>query len=141
MVGILLYPELIKDLFDFDINKSSYQVDLNLKRMHVYQILAYYRASIIILLKNPELADVELIKNKLREFILLMTKTTNAPSDLDFLAAMFKPNFAKFNQIINSDLYTNLSVDQLANLGHMSASSFKRKFKEVYNDSPLKYLN
>jgi len=95
----------------------------------------------MILLENPELADEELLKSKLREFIILMTKTTQAPSELDFLASMFKPNFAKFEEIIQSNLYSSLSLEELANLSHMSISTFKRKFKEVYQESPQKYLN
>jgi AraC family transcriptional regulator, exoenzyme S synthesis regulatory protein ExsA len=141
VVGVMLYPELIRDLFDFDIYKSHHQVDFNLKQVQVSKLLEHFRDSIIILLENPELADEELIKNKLREFVILMTKTINAPSELDFLAAMFKPNFAKFEEVIQSNLYANLSLDELANLCHMSLSTFKRKFKEVYNESPSKYLN
>jgi hypothetical protein len=30
VVGLMLYPELVKDLFDFDINKSNHTVDYNL---------------------------------------------------------------------------------------------------------------
>jgi AraC-like DNA-binding protein len=93
------------------------------------------------LLENPELADEELIKNKLREFVILMTKTICAPSELDFLASMFKPNFAKFEEVIQSNLFAKLSLDELSNLCHMSFSTFKRKFRDVYNESPVKYLN
>ena len=141
VLGIMLYPELIKDLFDFDINKSTHQVNYNLKQVEVHQLLRHYRDSVMILLENPELADEELLKSKLREFIILMTKTTQAPSELDFLASMFKPNFAKFEEIIQSNLYSSLSLEELANLSHMSISTFKRKFKEVYQESPQKYLN
>jgi AraC family transcriptional regulator, exoenzyme S synthesis regulatory protein ExsA len=140
VIGIMLYPELIKGLFDFDINHSNHQFDFNLKQVQVNKLLEHYRESINILLENPELADEELIKNKLREFIILMTKTINAPSELDFLAAMFKPNFAKFEEVIQSNLYANLGVDELASLCHMSLSTFKRKFTEVYGESPQKYF-
>lgn len=140
VIGIMLYPELIKDLFHFDINQSNYKVDFNLKQVQLNKLLEHYRDSINILLDNPELADEELIKNKLREFIILMTKTIQAPTELDFLASMFKPNFAKFEEVIQSNLYANLSLDELARLCHMSLSTFKRKFKDVYNESPVKYF-
>ena len=91
----MLYPELAQDLFDFDVKKSSHTVDYNLKQVQVNKLLEHYRDSIIILIENPELADEELIKNKLIEFVILMTKTVDAPSELDFLSSMFKPNFAK----------------------------------------------
>jgi AraC-like DNA-binding protein len=140
VIGLLFYPELAQDLFDFDISNSKHTVDYNLMQVPVNQLLDHYKESISILLDNPELADEQFIKNKLREFVILMTKTVKAPSELDFLASMFKPNFAKFEEVIQHNLYTDLSIDELAVLCHMSLSSFKRKFKEVYDESPARYM-
>ena len=89
---------------------------------------------------NPELADEHLVQNKLREFVILMTKTVKAPSEGDFLASMFKPNFAKFEEVIKHNLYADLALDEFAALCHMSLSTFKRKFKEIYHESPAKYI-
>lgn len=141
VLGIMLYPELVQSLFDFDVSKSSHKVDFNLKQVQVSKLLEHFRDSLNILLDNPELADEELIKNKLREFIILMTKTIDAPSELDFLASMFKPDFVKFEEVIQNNLYANLSQNELANLCHMSLSTFKRKFREVYDESPAKYFS
>jgi len=140
VVGLLFYPELVQDIFDLDITQSSHTVDFNLKQVQVNKLLEHYRDSIIILIDNPELADEELIKNKLREFVILMTKTVNAPSELDFLSSMFKPNFAIFEEIIQHNLFANLSLHELANLCHMSLSTFKRRFIKVYKESPAKYI-
>jgi AraC family transcriptional regulator, exoenzyme S synthesis regulatory protein ExsA len=140
VVGVLLYPDIASELFDFDITKSNHTVDYNLKQVEVNKLLEHYKESVMILIDHPELADEELIKNKLKEFIILITKLVNAPSELDFLSSMFKPNFAKFEEIIQQNSYANLSLEQLASLCHMSSATFKRKFKEVYNDSPIKYI-
>lgn len=141
VVGILFYPELVQELFAFDIKKSSYTVDYNLLQVPVNQLLEHYRESVNILLDNPELADDQLIQNKLREFVLLMSKTLKAPTEVDFLASMFKPNFAKFEEVIQSNLYSDLDLNEFAALCHMSLSTFKRKFKEVYDESPAKYFS
>lgn len=141
VVGLLFYPELVNDLFEYDINNSTHKVNFDLKQIQVNKLLEHYRESINILLDNPELADEHLVKNKLREFIILMTKVVKAPSEVDFLAAMFKPNFAKFDKIIKQNLYSDISLDEFASLCHMSLSTFKRKFKEVYNESPAKYIS
>ncbi len=69
-----------------------------------------------------------------------MTKSQQVPSELDFLAALFKPNEVGFKTTIRNNLYANLSLEELAALCHLSVSSFKRKFKAVYQDSPKKYL-
>ena len=139
-IGIFLYPSLVKDLFEFDLSTSSYTTDYNLKQIQVDKLLDNYRNSIDILLDNPELADEAMIKTKLKEFVLLMTKSQQAPSQLDFLAALFKPNEVAFKSTIKHNLFANLSLEELANLCHMSVSSFKRKFKEVFGESPKKYI-
>lgn len=139
-VGIFLYPSLVEDLFDFDLSESDYTFDFNLKQIEVDRLLDHYKESIIILLENPELADPQMIKTKLKEFVLLMTKSQQAPSQLDFLAALFKPNEVAFKTTIKHNLYANLSLEELATLCHLSMSSFKRKFKSVYDESPKRYI-
>lgn len=141
VIGVLLYPELIRELFAFDLTKSTHTVDYNLKKVEIDRLLAHYKESINILLDNPELADEHLIKNKLREFVMLLSKTVEAPSELDFLASMFKPAFAKFEEVIQRNLYVNLKLSELAALCHLSPSSFKRKFREVYGESPIRYIS
>jgi AraC-like DNA-binding protein len=92
------------------------------------------------LLDNPELADETLIKTKLKEFVLLVSKTQNAPSQLDFLSAMFKKDHSEFKKTILNNLYSNLSINEFAYLCGMSLSTFKRMFKKVFKDSPKKYI-
>ncbi|WP_044205352.1 AraC family transcriptional regulator [Flammeovirga sp. OC4] len=140
-VGIFLYPSIVKDLFEFDFTQLNHKVDYNVKQVEVDKLLDNYRESINLLLDNPSLADESLIKAKLKEFILLVSKSTAAPSELDFLSAIFKPNEVNFKKVIQKHLYTNLSIDELASLAQMSTSSFKRKFKEVFDESPKKYIN
>lgn len=140
VIGILLYPEIVHELFEFDITNSSYYTNYNLKKVQVNKLLEHYKQSINILIDNPDLADEAFIKNKLKEFIILITKAIDVPSELDFLSSIFKPNFAKFEKVIKNNLYSNLKIRELAALCHMSLSTFNRKFKAVYHDSPNKYI-
>lgn len=140
VIAVLLYPELVQELFEFDLSTSNYSINYNIKQIEVDRLLSNFKESIDILLDNPELADESIIKNKLKEFVLLMTKSQNAPSQLDFLAALFKPIDIEFKSTIQHNLYTNLSIDELARLCHLSTSSFKRKFKEAFDASPKKYM-
>jgi AraC-like DNA-binding protein len=139
-IGVILYPGLVEEIFEFDLSTSTYQLDYNIKQVQVDLLLQNFKESIKILIENPELADENIIKTKLREFVLLMSKSQNAPSQLDFLSALFKPNDVEFKSVIQHNLYANLSLDELAALCHLSVSSFKRKFKETFNDSPKKYI-
>lgn len=138
--GVFLYPSLIEELFEFDLSTSNYTLDYNLKQIQVDQLLENYKQSINILLDHPDLADDAMVKTKLKEFVLLLAKSQQAPSQLDFLAALFKPKEVAFKTVIQQNLYANLSLNELAALCHLSTSSFKRKFKEVFQDSPKKYI-
>lgn len=140
VIAVLLYPALVQELFEFDLATSNYSVNYNIKQVEVDRLLANFKESINILLDNPELADEVIIKTKLKEFVLLMTKSQDAPSQLDFLAALFKPIDIEFKSTIQHNLYANLSIDELARLCHLSTSSFKRKFKDVFDDSPQKFI-
>lgn len=139
-VGVFLYPSLIKDLFEFELSGSNHMVSYNLKQVQIDRLLENYRESINILLDNPELADEGIIKTKLKEFVQLVSKSEEAPSQLDFLSALFKPNEVAFKTTIQHNLYANLTLEELAALCHLSLSSFKRKFGEVFDESPKKYL-
>lgn len=140
VVGILLYPSIVEELFQFDVTESTHTVDYNITKVQVDGLLNNFKESLNILLDNPELADETLIKTKLKEFVLLVSKTQNVPSQLDFLSAMFKKNRSEFSKTIANNLYSNLSIDELAHLCGMSVSTFKRKFKEVFRISPKKYI-
>ncbi len=115
-------------------------MDYNVKAVPVDGLLNSFKESVTILLDNPELADETLIKIKLKEFVLLMTKTQNAPTQLDFLASMFKKNTSEFKETILKNLYSNLTIDEFAHLCGMSLSTFKRKFTETFKESPKKYI-
>lgn len=141
VIAVLLYPALVKELFEFEISTSTYTVDYNLKKVELDRLLENFRDSISILIDNPELADESIVKTKLKEFILLVSKSQEAPSELDFLSALFKPLDIGFKSTIQHNLYANLSLDEMAALCHLSTSSFKRKFKETFDDSPAKFLS
>ncbi len=140
VIGVLLHPPIMEELFETDLSLSSHRVNYNLKQVQIDALLEAFRQSIAILIDNPELADEAMLRNKLKEFVLLLAKSSNAPSSIDFLAAMFRPNHVEFRTVVQSNLYSSLSIDQLAQLCHMSTSSFKRKFKEVYGESPKRYI-
>jgi AraC-like DNA-binding protein len=140
VVGVLLYPSIVEELFQFDFTHSTHTLDYNITQVKIDGLLNNFKESVNMLLDNPELADETLIKTKLKEFVLLVSKTQNAPSQIDFLSAMFKKNSSEFSKTIANNLYSNLTIEELAHLCGMSISTFKRTFKEVFNNSPKKYI-
>jgi AraC-like DNA-binding protein len=139
-LGVFLFPDHVENLLEINLADSNHQVNYNMKRVQIDALLNSFRKTIDVLLDNPELADEAMIETKLKEFILLMSKSQNT-SPLDFLSSMFKLNSTAFKSTIQNNLYTTLNVDELAKLCAMSTSSFKRKFSEVYAESPKKYFD
>ena len=140
LIIILLYPSIIEEVFEFDLIDSNYQTDYNIKPVLVDKLLENFRESISILLENPELVDDNIVKHKLKEFILILSKSQNSPSHLDFLSALFRPIDVQFKSIVQNNIYANLSLEEMAFLCHLSLSSFNRKFRQVYSENPKKYL-
>jgi AraC-like DNA-binding protein len=141
VIAVILHPSQVEELFDFDLSQSNYSIKYNIKQIDVDRLLTNFKESINIMLDNPELADERMIETKLKEFVLLITKSQNAPSPLDFLSALFKPLDIEFKSTIQHNIYSNLTLYELARLCHLSTSSFKRKFSDVFKVSPKKYIS
>ncbi|MEM7372111.1 MAG: helix-turn-helix transcriptional regulator [Bacteroidota bacterium] len=140
VMGILLYPEMLEDIFQFELASSSFSLGSPVKGINIDPLLVNYRESISILLDHPELADEALIRAKVKEFVLLVSKSEQAPSELDFLSALFQPISYEFRTTIEQNVYASLSINELAKLCNMSLSTFKRKFASIYSESPKTYL-
>lgn len=140
VMGILLYPDLVEDIFQFELASSKFSLGSPVKGINIDPLLVNYRESINILLDHPELADEALIRAKIKEFVLLVSKSEQAPSELDFLSALFNPISYEFRSTIEKNVYASLSVHELAKLCNMSLSTFKRKFTATFSEAPKTYL-
>lgn len=138
-LGIFLFPSHVESLLDLDLASSTNRIDFNVKQLPIDSLFKSYRDSIDVFIEHPDLADEAIIETKLKEFVLLVSKSQNM-SPLDFLAAMFSLNLTEFKTTILNNLYSNLSVAELAQLCALSTSTFKRKFNEVFGESPKKYV-
>jgi AraC-like DNA-binding protein len=140
MMAVLLYPEIMEEIFDFNLSHTSHFSKEDVRQVKVDNLLIHFREGIKLLLDSPEIATEEIIRTKLKEFVLLMTQHYSLKSEIDFLAGLFSPINLSFKETVKSNLYANLSTDELAHLCHMSVSSFKRKFKETFDETPKKYI-
>lgn len=140
MIAVILYPSIVQELFEFDLRNFDHSLDYNIKRIQVDRLLEGFRDSISILIDNPDLADESIIATKLKEFVLLLSKSEDISSHYDFLSAIFKPVDIEFKSTVLQNLYSSMSVGELARLCHLSLSSFKRKFREIFGESPGKYI-
>ncbi|MCH7524877.1 MAG: helix-turn-helix transcriptional regulator [Bacteroidetes bacterium] len=139
ITGILLHQDILREIFPFNISPKQNN-KYNIKKVEIDALLFNFKESINILLDNPSLTDEPLILNKLKEFILLISKTDNAPSELEFLSGIFTPVEYDFKSAIENNLYSDLSLNEFARLCNMSLATFNRKFREVYMQNPRKYF-
>ena len=138
-IGVFIFPEQVEEIMDINLLNSNHKVNYNIKRIDIDALFTSYKNSINLLLDNPEIADEDMIKLKLKEIIILLSKSQHL-SILDFLSSIFNLNHTEFKSIIKNNIYSNLSIKDFAILCNMSLSSFKRKFTKVYSESPNKYI-
>ncbi|WP_449439568.1 helix-turn-helix domain-containing protein [Pedobacter steynii] len=77
---------------------------------------------------------------KLKEIIILLSQTKNAEAIQMILSQLFSPTIYSFKQIIDANLFSTITLDELADYCNLSLSSFKREFAKHYNDTPANYL-
>lgn len=142
-IAIHLYPDLIRYVYkdklpEFLIAKKQNK-PVALQLLNGNQLLKPYIENLLLYFDNPEIVDEEVIILKVKELLNLLYKI-NSNNIRDLLHDMFTPHNYDFKHIINKNIYEDLSTEELAHLCNLSLSSFKRKFRTVFNDTPATYI-
>ncbi len=72
--------------------------------------------------------------------MLLLAQSQNASAVQMILSQLFSPTAYSFRQIIEANLFSQVTIEQLAEQSNLSISSFKREFTKLYNDTPAHYI-
>ncbi|MFA6456761.1 MAG: AraC family transcriptional regulator [Bacteroidota bacterium] len=145
VIIVHLYPDVLKKIFENELSgvvSSLRNIDNHIA-VNKYvndELIKIYIDSLKIYFDNPLLVNDNLITLKLKELIILLTKTENARSIAQLIASLFTQKEYSFREIIEAHLYTDFSAEKLALLTHQSVSSFKREFTKLYHDSPARYF-
>jgi AraC family transcriptional regulator, exoenzyme S synthesis regulatory protein ExsA len=114
-------------------NKSNEKINNDfLIKKYVEGLLFYF--------ENPSLVNEDILILKLKEIVLLLAQSQNADSIQLILSQLFSPVTYSFKQIIEANLFSQLTIEQLADKNNLSVSSFKREFAKIYNDTPANYI-
>jgi AraC-like DNA-binding protein len=145
IVIIHFHPEILKKIYKTDLPKVFQKpdfVDLNIDLSTINNdfLIEKYIESLLFYFDNPTLISEDLLVIKLKEIILLLCQTKNAPIIQQILSQLFSPTSYNFKQIIESNLFYHFSTEELAVMTNLSLSSFKREFKKNYDDSPASYI-
>jgi len=80
-----------------------------------------------------------LLTVKLEELMLYLLSKYGREFEL-YLQSLISKESSDFRSIIESNQYSNLKIEEIAFLCHMSLSTFKRRFIKEYNCSPGKWF-
>lgn len=146
IVIVHFHPEILKRVYEADLPKifqkplktPSLQPDLT--QINNDFLIQKYIESLLFYFDNPTLINEDLLAIKLKEIILLLCQTKNAPVIQQILSQLFSPTSYTFKQVIENYFYQNIAIEELAQITNLSLSSFKREFKKNYNDSPANYI-
>lgn len=103
-------------------------------------LLMDYVKGLLFYIDNPHLAIEELLVLKIRELFILLANTDESDTIQQLIENLFCDVDFNFRQLIEQNYYSNLKLEELAHLCMMSLSSFKRKFKKEFGESPHKFL-
>ena len=145
IVIVTFYPDILKKIYDRELpsllqkpkniisNKSNEKINNDfLIKKYVEGLLFYF--------ENPSLVNEDILILKLKEIVLLLAQSQNSDSIQLILSQLFSPTTYSFKQIIEANLFSQLTIEQLAEQNNLSVSSFKREFARLYNDTPASYI-
>lgn len=145
IVIVTFYADILKKIYDKELpaivhkpqntisNKSSEKINNDF-------LIQKYIESLLFYFENPSLVNEDILILKLKEIILLLSQTRDAASVQIILSQLFSPTTYTFKQIIEANLFSQMTVEELARQTNLSVSSFKREFVKLYNDTPAHYI-
>ena len=144
-VAVHFYPDILKKVYDNSVPnflKTSVEnsEQTGMEKINSELLISKYIEGILFYFENPSLVNEEILILKLREIILLLNQTKNAPAIHAILSNLFNPTTYTFREIIDAHIYSNITISELSELTNMSLSTFKREFKKTYNNSPAVYI-
>ncbi|MCE7042721.1 AraC family transcriptional regulator [Dyadobacter sp. CY312] len=144
IVIVTFHPDILKRIYDKGLplvftksNRTTNQQRGVIKNDFLIQ---KYIEGLLFYFENPSLVSDEILILKLKEIVLLLSQTQEAHTIQTILSQLFSPTTFTFKQIIEANLFSSVSVEDLAQMNNLSASSFKREFRKLYNDSPASYI-
>ena len=105
-----------------------------------HPLISEYFKSLNTYFENDSLLSEEIITLKIRELISLLIETDHSGKIRTIFGHLFSASDYDFQEIIQKNVFEDLSIGELAFLAGLSLSSFKRKFKSIYGTSPNKYI-
>ncbi|MGH1336576.1 MAG: helix-turn-helix domain-containing protein [Aureispira sp.] len=142
-LAVHFYPEVLLKIYENKLPsflKEKQSEEIGMSKLNSDILIRKYIESILFYFENPNLVNEDILILKLKEIILLLKQTKNAPAIHNILSNLFTPSSYLFREVIEAHYFSNISLEELAQLTNQSLSTFKRAFKKLYKTSPATYL-
>ncbi|SHN12556.1 AraC family transcriptional regulator [Chitinophaga sp. CF418] len=144
IIIVTFHPDILKKIYDRELplifQKSDKITNQSSRKINNDFLIQKYIEGLLFYFENPSLVNDEILVLKLKEIILLLSQTQDAEIIQVILSQLFSPATYTFKQVIEANLFSQASIDELAQKTNLSVSSFKREFKKIYDDSPANYI-
>jgi len=144
IVIVTFHPDILRKIYERELplifEKSDKITNQSSGKVNNDFLIQKYIEGLLFYFENPSLVNEEILVLKLKEIVLLLSQTQDAETIRVILSQLFSPATYTFKQIIEANLFSQVSVEELAQKSNLSVSSFKREFKKLYNDSPANYI-
>jgi len=136
-----LYPDILRKIYKNEIPAFlKPPKDSFIDKIATGDVIKKFIESLYFYFDNPALVSAELLELKIKELILLLMQSKNAESVASLFSDLFTPRTLTIKEVVNNHLFSDLSIDDLANLANLSLSTFNRTFQTVFNDTPANYI-
>ncbi len=144
-VAVHFHPEVLRKIYEKETPSFLYKKKVytgnNMTVIHASAPIEKYIEDILFYFDHPQLANEDILVLKVKEIILLLMQTRDASNVRHILENLFSKRVIGFKKSIESHIFSDVTVGELAQLNYMSLSSFKRMFKETYDTSPSQYIS
>ena len=110
-------------------------------RIELDSFLEGYINSLAAFLNAPQYPDKHLLQLKFEELLLNIFTNPLHKQLAAYLLSINNDQSSELQRIMEANFAYNLNLEQYASLCHMSLSSFKRYFKDIYKTSPGKWIS
>ncbi len=139
---VYFHPEMIKRAYKNEIPSFLLENKKGIvrKKIIAQDLIDKFVQNILLYFEVPDLVDEELAMLKIKELVHILLKTEREPSILRFFSDIFTTQSHSLKLVVENNIFSNITINELAFLCNKSLSGFKREFKATFSDTPAKYI-
>ncbi|MCE7994483.1 MAG: helix-turn-helix transcriptional regulator [Roseivirga sp.] len=144
IIAVHFHPDVLRRIYEKEtpsfLSENLVDVNHNMAMIPAGRLIDRFVEDLEHYFLHKSLATEDLLILKLKEIILLLLQTSNAPKVHNIMYNLFTQREISFKTTIEAHILSHLSVSDLASLTNHSLASFKRNFRKVYKRSPAGYI-